>query len=262
MPIESSVAIVDLSTEEFGKLDYQVMSHVFASQNAIGRLADEVVYHRDLENRLRDASFRVMREVGVTARFDDFVKTYWLDLLVADQAVYELKAVTVLNDWHQAQLLNYLLMLDLAHGKLINFKSGKVDSRFVNNAHSRQKRQSFDVIADENKGHKFFRELVVNLLRDWGTGLSVSLYQQTLMHLLGGEEKVLRPIPMKRATYDLGHQRFAMVEDGTAFRLTAFSDTTDEYKRQLHKLLAHSTLDQIEWVNVSIDRVEFATIQK
>lgn len=262
MPVTSSVPIVDLTTEEFGKLDYRVMSHAFASQNAIGRLADEIVYHRDLENRLKDAGFQVQREVAVTIHFDCFQKRFCLDLLVAGEAIYELKAVPALTDWHQAQLLNYLLMLDLAHGKLLNFKSPKVDSRFVNNSNSLSKRQAFAVSADSHCGCHAFRELVINLLRDWGTGLSIGLYQQALLQLLGGDDKVLRSIPMKRDRCDLGQQRFAMIDDESAFRITAFSDATNEYTRQLRKLLAHSVLKRVEWVNISIDRATFNTVSR
>jgi hypothetical protein len=48
MPIHFPLSIESLSTEEFGPFDYSVMGHMFASQNEIGRLADE----RDTERML------------------------------------------------------------------------------------------------------------------------------------------------------------------------------------------------------------------
>ena len=41
MPIDVPISIRSLSREEFGELDYQVMRHVFACQNELGRLGDE-----------------------------------------------------------------------------------------------------------------------------------------------------------------------------------------------------------------------------
>ncbi|MFT5131127.1 MAG: GxxExxY protein [Rhodothermales bacterium] len=41
-------------------------------------------------------------------------------MVVDNKAVYELKTVKALDKHHTAQLMNYLLLLDLQRGKLIN----------------------------------------------------------------------------------------------------------------------------------------------
>ena len=66
-------------------------------------------------------------------RFEDFCKTYYLDLLVQRGAVFELKAVESLSERHRRQLLQYLFLIDLPHGKLVNLRSGRVQQEFVNN---------------------------------------------------------------------------------------------------------------------------------
>ena len=62
MPIECSVEIAKLTTDEFKEPDYVVMRHAFDSQNFLGRLADERIYHSDLAQRLSSAGLDVKRE--------------------------------------------------------------------------------------------------------------------------------------------------------------------------------------------------------
>jgi GxxExxY protein len=128
MPITSPISFLPLSTEEFAQLDYVVMEHAFASHQYLGNLAEEQVYQLDLADRLRNAGYKVDREVPVTVRFETFVKSYLLDLVINDKPVYELKTVESLTKRHSAQLLNYLLLLDLRRGKLINFRPTSVES--------------------------------------------------------------------------------------------------------------------------------------
>jgi len=90
MPIESPVCLRRISQEEFGELDFQVMRHAFDSQNELGRLCEEVIYRNDLASRLEEARLGpVRKEVPVTVRYRDFAKTFRLDLVVGDVAVYE-----------------------------------------------------------------------------------------------------------------------------------------------------------------------------
>src|SRR5262245_47499638 len=121
MPIVSPFPLRPIEQGEFAKLDYQVMRHAFASQNELGRLCDEVIYQNDLAARLQAAGLGpVRKEVPITASHKDFSKTYSLDLLVGDVAIYELKTAASLVPEHDSQLLNYLFLKDSHHGKLIN----------------------------------------------------------------------------------------------------------------------------------------------
>ena len=63
MPIECPIEIAKLLTEEFGKLDYVAMRHVFDSKNCLGRLADERIYQADVSLRLTQCGFHVSRGV-------------------------------------------------------------------------------------------------------------------------------------------------------------------------------------------------------
>jgi hypothetical protein len=77
----------------------------------------------------------------------DFQKRYFLDLLVAEGALFEFKAVDALTPAHRSQLLNYLLLAGLAHGKLINVRTQNVQHEFVNTTLTSADRTAFSVDA-------------------------------------------------------------------------------------------------------------------
>ena len=261
MPIVCRIEFLEVSTETFGKLDYTVMAHAFACHKDLGRLADESIYQHDFLNRLKVAGFDAQREVPVDVVFESFHKRYLLDFVIDRQGIYELKTVSALNNEHQGQLLNYLLLLDVPHGKLINFRPSSVESRFVNAPATRRQRRSFSVDHARWDNYPDFFELLVSILRDWGTGLELHLYRQAMVHLLGGAETVSELVPMKRNGLSLGNQRFDLIDDSTAFRLTAFSRPKSTYENQLQRLLSASPLHRIGWVNITVEEVTFVMVE-
>ena len=260
MPIECPVQIAKLSTEQFRELDYLVMKHAFDSQNCLGRLADERIYQMDLTQRLLGSGIEVMREVPVHLSHGVFRKSLFLDVVVAEKAVYELKTVRAITDEHAGQLLTYLLLLDLSHGKLVNFRPRSVESRFVNSPFTTAERRAFGVDEGGYEGSRDFLDLVISLCRDWGTSLALSLYQEALVALLGGSERVEAMIPLERDRLALGNQRFQLVTADTAFRLTAMNGETSDYGSQLRRLFACSPLRSIHWVNIARHTVSLTTI--
>lgn len=261
MPVSCPIQITDLSTDQFRDLDYLVMRHAFDSQNSLGRLADERIYQNDLLFRLRGAGLNVKREVPVFLSHGEFRKTLLLDVVVAEQAVYELKVVRKLSDAHFGQLLTYLHLLELTRGKLINFRPAAVESQFVNAPITGAERRGFKIEDSKYVGADDFRDLVVGLIRDWGTSLTLLLYQEALGSLLGGADKVEEMLPLTRNGEALGNQRFLLVSSDTAFRLTAMNHETSDYRKQLQRLLSHSPLRSIHWVNISHHQVTLTTIQ-
>src|SRR5437867_3135054 len=133
MPVTCPFPVRPIGQEEFAKTDYHVMRLAFDSQNALGRLCDEIIYQNDLAARSEAAGLgQVRKEVPITVTHRDFVKVYRLDLVVDDASVYELKAEPTLIPEHESQLLNYLFLRGSEHAKLVNFRPAQVQSRFVN----------------------------------------------------------------------------------------------------------------------------------
>ena len=262
MPIHCPLKIEQVSTEEFRAIDYAAMNHMFASQNELGTLADEKVYQSDVCKRLKTVDTRSDEEVPIRLSHGTFTKTLSIDLVVSLKAVYELKTVSSLNPSHVSQLLTYLYLLDLPHGKLVNFRPKKVETRFVNAPISREDRCGFSITDKDFRGDRGLLELTVSLIRDWGTSLSISLYQQALVHLLGGKESVEQMLPLNRDGKHLANQRFHLVDNHTAFQLTAFSNPNNNYLGQLTRLLSFSPLRSLEWINIGPQCLTFNTVGK
>src|SRR3989442_11743257 len=108
----------EMSQCEFGDLAYQVVSHVYAMHNEMGRFFDEKIYKQELAQRI--PSVRLEQVVDVS--FDTFQKRYFLDVLVSDGGLFEFKTVESLTPRHRAQLLHYLLLCELGHATLINVR--------------------------------------------------------------------------------------------------------------------------------------------
>lgn len=260
MPVTCPIALSRMDTEEFAELDYHVMARAFESHRQLGRLADESVYQADLAARLESDGLNPRCEVPVQVSYRNFVKTYYLDLVVDSKVVYELKTVRGLAEEHEAQLMNYLLLLDANRGKLVNFRSKSVTSRFVNAPLTLEERRGFQIHAQRWKGGETVLDWIVEMLHDWGTALELPLYHQSIVHFLGGGEKVARLLPMQRDGIALGSQRFHLMEDGNAFRITAYGTIQEIYETQIRKLIRHSPLKSMHWINIGYHDVHFTTI--
>jgi len=266
MPISCPLDIRPLTAEEFGELDYRIMGHAFASQNLLGRLCDEQVYQRDLRARLlADGFARVHIEVPVRVCYADFAKDYFLDL-VADDAVYELKTVAALAGEHQGQLLNYLFLLGIPRGKLINFRPAKVQGRIHATGLTSADRGRYQVDSsrwqDLSESCGTLRRMMGELLADWGAFLDFELYQQALCHFCGGESKVIQRVPLARDGIFLGTQRFHAHSAGVAFRVTALTRQLDAMETHLRRLLALSELRALQWINLNHANIQLVTITK
>jgi GxxExxY protein len=258
MPIQTPFLIPSLSQEAFGRTAYLVMEHLFAIHNDFGRLFDERVYQRELA--LRMPNVRV--EVPILVTHGGFSKRYQIDAVTEDGGVFELKAVEALVSRHRVQLLNYLLLLDLSHGKLVNMRTHEVQHNFVNVAITTRERRQFIVDRDcflpGSPGAGAMEGVLVPLLNDLGTGLAVGLYEEAVTHLVGG---MLREINVIGTGGEIvGVQRFRLCDPRAAFKITAFSQTPSGFIPHCRRLLRHVPLDAIQWVNVINHQVTFTTI--
>lgn len=263
MPIHCPVSVRSLSPEEFERIDYRVMGHAYASQNELGRLCDECAYQADLKARLLAEGFRcVQTEIPVTVTHRDFSKRYYLDLLV-DDALYELKTDADLVGEHEAQLLNYIFLLGIQRGKLLNFRPGKVQGRMAATSLTQDERRRFVGVTqswDElTPACRKLRETMRELLEDWGAFLELGLYQEALIHFFGGASAE-QQVRLARGEVNLGNQRMFIHAPGVAFRLTAFTQQQGFVESHLRRLLALTNLKAIQWINLNHAQVEFTTL--
>ena len=132
MPVKILFKPKQVSDDEFREIDFQTMGHAFNIQNEMGRFWSEEIYQKELAYRCQEDGFeKIDIEEPIKVSFKDFTKTYFIDLLINDSMIYELKAVDALTGEHTNQALNYLFLCGLNHGKLINMRSPVVKSEFV-----------------------------------------------------------------------------------------------------------------------------------
>jgi GxxExxY protein len=266
MPIHCPVTVAALSADEFEKIDYRVMGHAYASQNELGRLCDECAYEADLKARLQADGFQsVQTQIPVTVSHREFSKSYRLDL-TADDALYELKAETALAGEHDTQLLNYMFLLGIQRGKLLNFRPPKVQGKLIATSLRREERRGFTEITERwselTPACATLRRTILDLLQDWGAFLEAGLYQEALIHFLGGPNNVERRVSLHRGRLDLGGQRILMHDPAIAFRVTASTDNQRHIEHHLRRLLALTNLAAIQWINLNHSKIEFTTIKK
>ena len=166
------------------------------------RLASERGYGRALESCLDDSAQSEVRiEVRIEVSHGGFSKEYFIDLVVGGGAVFELKKVAALTDKHRAQLLHDLMLTNTSHGKLINFGGSTLEHEFVNCLQSKEERRNFAIddsrLLQDDIALKF-KNVLVELLCDWGTGQDTGLYEDAAGHLLvGANDRQSLPITFR-----------------------------------------------------------------
>jgi GxxExxY protein len=263
MPIEITESLHLLDQEAFGKIAYDVTEKAFQIHNKLGRFLGEDLYRLEMVHFLGS---RAATEVKIVVRWEDFMKTYLVDLVVDGGALFELKAVAHLNDEHRAQLLNYLLLTGCRHGKLLNFRPERLEHEFVNTTLTHADRISFEVddSAWDNsvESASMIRNLVEGILRDWGTGLDAQLYVDALTHFLGGEEQVIGKVPIVSEGRCIGHQRVRRANAESVLKCTTFADSLESFESHALRFLNLTNLKRMFWINISLKTVRLKTLTK
>lgn len=263
MPVTVDRDVRVMEQEEFGRVAYDVMEQAFAIHNSLGRHFHEGIYRNELVHRL---GARATTELGIHVSHGGFRKDYRIDLLVDSGAPFELKAAEQLHAKHRGQLVNYLMLTGLAHGKLVNFRSHRVEHEFVNNHVTLEQRQTFRVHKERLQplpGRlQPFEDVLLSVLRDWGTCLDLELYVEAITHAFGGKEVVEHEVEVTSNGRTLGTQRMRLVDAQTAFKVTALDRKREEFEAHLMRLLEHIPLRTILWVNITLGEVQFVSVSK
>jgi GxxExxY protein len=262
MPITLPIPVRRLSQQDFGEVAFDVMRHVFAIHNEMGRFFDEKIYKQELARRLPG----VRLEVPIDIAFESFQKRYFIDVLAGDGGLFEFKAMEALGSRHRAQLLQYLLLCDVAHGKVINVRSKDVQHEFVNTRWRYADRIKFGVQTSSWNvavpGVVKLHDLLVALLRDVGAGLATALYEEALTHFFGGPERVESEVAVGMDGRLIGQQRMRLIAPGVAFKITGLNGPLEPFEEHARRLLAHVDLQAIAWVNITMKEATFATVER
>ena len=262
MPISLPKVVRILTQSEYHELNHQVLDVVFRIHNEYGWLCDEAVYKGAIAESWSRVG-RVEREVPLHFTHKGFSKTYYLDLLFEDGLMLEAKTVDRLNDTHRAQALNYLLAAGMHHGTLVNLRNARVKHQFVSTRLTPEARRDIRIRA-ENWRHGAaagrLADCAEALLRDWGAYLEVSLYREAIAYLLHLGEPV--PVDIYGNGSVVGRQRMFLLPEDAALACTALRKNLDAMDDQFRKLLRHTKLRFIHWLNFNQNTLELTTITK
>lgn len=109
--------------ERLAKLTDTVIGSAMRVHTALGPGLLESAYEACLLFELVEAGLRVEQQKPLPVIYRDVRLDcgYWLDLLVEDAVIVEIKAVEALTAVHHAQVLSYLRLSGCKVGLLINF---------------------------------------------------------------------------------------------------------------------------------------------
>jgi len=147
---------------------------------------------------------------------------------------------------------------------LINFGPKQVEHEFVNTKLTYADRTHFTVNdkgwnETDGFGEKE-KNLVINILHDWGTGLDSTLYKDAIMHFLGGTNQILRKVKIFQNSKCIAEQTMPLCGDATIIRITSFQDEGSEFLSQLTRLMQAANLKCAQWINISRKEVKFKTL--
>jgi len=109
-------------------ITHKVIGCAYQVYNNLGFGFLESVYRKAMVIEIEDSGLRVQQESPLKVLYrDKIVGNFFVDLLVDDELIVELKSVERLGKVHEAQLVNYLVATGIEVGLLINFGSTGVD---------------------------------------------------------------------------------------------------------------------------------------
>ena len=110
----------------------RIIGCAFTVANTLGSEFLEKVYENALVLELRAAGLAVEQQQGITVTYKGtLVGEYFVDLLVEDGVLIELKTVRALDRAHRAQCINYLRATGKTRCLLINFGTPRVEIQRV-----------------------------------------------------------------------------------------------------------------------------------
>lgn len=265
MPIEVDADIQVFSEDDFHALAYRVMGVIFETHNEFGRLMDEEVYQHAIHKRCEAVGVvPARREVEIKVSYQDFQKSYFMDLLFAAGLMVELKTVETINDAHHAQALHYLLLTGMKHGLVVNLRQEQINRRYVSTTLDLAERRRF--ILHDSDWQSFsepsdrLRQILLQLFADWGGFLQTSLYREAIVHFFGGPSRALQRIPIYDGKTAVGSHEVCLITEDTAFALTTLKDGKPRMDVHLRRFLSHTRLACMQWVNMDNHNIEFRTL--
>jgi GxxExxY protein len=117
-----------MTDDELNAITEKIIGCAFRVSNALGCGFLEKVYENALIHEMRKCGLNVRQQEQVNVFYDGIVVgEFWIDLLVEDQVILELKAAKEHHDVFTAQCLNYLRATGKPLCLLLNFGKPRLE---------------------------------------------------------------------------------------------------------------------------------------
>ena len=105
------------------KLTYNIIGACIEVHKIVGPGLLESVYQKCLEEELRIQNINFISELQIPIDYKVKIvhSDFRCDFLIADCIILEIKSVKDIDDIHKAQVLNYMNLLKVPKGILVNF---------------------------------------------------------------------------------------------------------------------------------------------
>lgn len=118
-------------------LSYKIVGVLFRVHNKLGNRYQEKYYHRAVAIGFKEAELHFQEEVLVDLTFsDNKIGKYFLDFVVENRIVVEIKAVPRLTPRDFRQVRAYLKAKELRLGILANFRTERLEHKRILNANA------------------------------------------------------------------------------------------------------------------------------
>jgi len=108
--------------EDTGELTQCIIGCAMRVSNTLGTGFLEKVYENALAVELAREGLNFQQQFSLEVVYEGVVVGYFVcDILIEDRVILELKACRVIEEVHQAQLLNYLKATGVRVGLILNF---------------------------------------------------------------------------------------------------------------------------------------------
>lgn len=125
---------------EHSEITGKVIGAAMLVHSTLGNGFQEVIYQRALAIEMAKCGLSFQREMEMSIFYDgQHIGTRRVDFLVEDKVMVELKALTMMEDVHLAQVINYLEAYQLSVGLLLNFGAKRLEYRRIINSERQSK---------------------------------------------------------------------------------------------------------------------------
>lgn len=117
------------------ELSYKIVGILFSVHNQLGNRYQEKYYQRAIEEALRENNLKFKKELMVDLKYNNKkIGKYFLDFLIENSIVLEIKTVDKFNPKDFKQVLAYLIANNIQLAILANFRSNRLTYKRILNS--------------------------------------------------------------------------------------------------------------------------------